>query len=72
MRNGITVGQVAKALRCHERSARLYLSEVNATIDRYAMDVSERIDPRTIVARYRRYQDSIIGRRLVALLENAH
>jgi hypothetical protein len=72
MRNGITVGQVARALRCHERSARLYLSEVNAAIDRYAIDVSERIDPRTIVALYRRYQDSVIGRRLVALLENAH
>jgi hypothetical protein len=71
MRNGITVGQIAQALRCHERSARLYLSEVNAAIDRYALDVSERIEPRTVVALYRRYQDHIIGRRLVALLESA-
>jgi hypothetical protein len=71
MRNGFTVGQIARALRCHERSARLYLSEVNAAIDRYATDVSERIDPRTVVELYRRYQDSIVGRRLVSLMESA-
>ena len=71
MRNGFTVGQIAKALRCHERSARLYLSEVNRNIDRYASDVSERIDASTVVALYRRYQDNIIGRRLVSLIEGA-
>jgi hypothetical protein len=71
MRSGFTVGQIARALRCHERSARLYLSEVNAAIDRYAIDVGERIDPRTVVELYHRYQDHMIGRRLVSLLESA-
>jgi hypothetical protein len=66
-----TVGQVAKALRCHERSARVYLSEVNERIDRYANDLSEMIELSTVVALCRRYQDSIIGRRLVTLLQTA-
>lgn len=71
MPNGITVGQIARTLRCHERSARFYLSEVNAAIDRYASDVTERIDIGTVIALCRRYEDSIIGRRLVSLLERA-
>ncbi|RIK42422.1 MAG: hypothetical protein DCC55_08975 [Chloroflexi bacterium] len=71
MRNGFTVGQIAKALRCHERSARFYLREVNAAIDHYASDVGEHIDLGTVVALYRRYQNSRIGRRLVPLLESA-
>lgn len=71
MRNGFTVGQIAKALRCHEQSARLYLSEVNRGVDRRANDLGERIDASTVVALYRRYQDSIIGRRLVSLIEGA-
>lgn len=71
MPNGFTVGQIARTLRCHERSARLYLSEVNAAIDRYASDVTERIDIGTVIALCRRYEDSIIGRRLVSLLGRA-
>jgi hypothetical protein len=64
-----TVGQIAKALRCHERSARLYLSEVNSAIDGYAEDLAERIDLRTVIALCRRHQNSMIGRRLIPLLQ---
>jgi hypothetical protein len=71
MRNGFTVGQIAKALRCHERSARLYLSEVNAAIDRSVSDLSERIDGATVAALCRRHRDTILGRRLISLLESA-
>jgi hypothetical protein len=71
MRNGFTVGQIARALRCHERSARLYLREVNAAIDHYASDVGERIDMGTVLALYRRYQNSPVGRRLIPLLDSA-
>jgi hypothetical protein len=69
MTKAVTVGQIAKTLRCHERSARLYLSEVNAKVDRYAEDLGERIDISTVVALYRRYQDTRMGRRLVSLLQ---
>ena len=54
MAKTFTVGQIAKALRCHERSARLYLSEVNEQIDRYAENLSELIDVPTVVALCRR------------------
>jgi hypothetical protein len=69
MSKAITVGQIARTLRCHERSARAYLSEVNAAIDRYAEDLGEQIDGSTLVALCRHHQDSIIGRRLVSLLQ---
>ena len=69
MAKTFTVGQVAKALRCHERSARLYLSEVNEQIDRYAENVGELIDGPTVVALCRRYRDTIVGRRLIPLLQ---
>jgi len=69
MAKAFTVGQVAKALRCHERSARIYLSEVNQQIDRYAENVSELIDVGTVVTLCRRYRDTMIGRRLIPLLQ---
>lgn len=69
MAKTFTVGQIAKALRCHERSARLYLSEVNEQIDRYTENLSELIDVPTVVALCRRYRDTMIGRRLVPLLQ---
>ena len=71
MAKAVTVGQIAKALRCHERSARLYLSEVNQRIDRYAENLGELIEVATVLALHRRYQDTIIGRRLVPLLQAA-
>ncbi len=71
MRNGFTVGQIARALRCHERSARLYLREVNAAIDHYAQDVSEFIDLATVVALYRRHQGERLAQRLIPLLQLA-
>jgi hypothetical protein len=71
MRNGFTVGQIAQVLRCHERSARQHLSEVNSAIDRSISDLGERIDSATVVALCRRHRDSILGRRLLSLLERA-
>jgi len=70
MRQAFTIAQIAKTLRCHERSARLYLSEVNARIDRGAEDLSEHIDAATVLALCRRHQNTILGRRLVALLQS--
>jgi hypothetical protein len=69
MTKAVTVGQIAKTLRCHERSARLYLSEVNAKVDRYREDLGERIEITTVLALYQRYQDTVLGRRLVSLLQ---
>ena len=66
-----TVGQIARALRCHERSARLYLREVNDNIDCYTQNLTELVDGLTLVALCRRYEDHILGRRLIALLQNA-
>jgi len=69
MAKALTVGQIARALRCHERSARVYLCEVNEQIDRYAENLGELIDIPTVVALCRRYRDTVIGRRLVPLLQ---
>lgn len=71
MTKAVTVGQIAKTLRCHERSARLYLSEVNAKVDRYREDLGELIELTTVLALHRRYQDTMVGRRLVSLLQTA-
>ena len=68
MTRKFTVGQIATALRCHERTARSYLHEVNASIDRYANDLSEAIDQQTFIDLCRRHADSVMGRRLVPLL----
>ena len=71
--NGVkfTVGQIARALRCHERSARLYLREVNDNIDCYAQNLSELVDGHTLMALCRRHEKQILGRRLIALLQSA-
>lgn len=69
MNRGFTVGQIAKALRCHERSARLYLHEVNQTIDFYADNFSELVDVQTVVALCRKHRKNMIGRRLATLLQ---
>ncbi|MEZ4864679.1 MAG: hypothetical protein R3C14_25435 [Caldilineaceae bacterium] len=69
MKRGFTVGQIARALRCHERSARLYLHEVNQAIDHYSDNFGELVDIQTVVALCSKYRDSIIGRRLAVLLQ---
>ncbi len=69
MAKTFTVGQIAKALRCHERSARIHLSEVNEQIDQYAENLSELIDIPTVVALCRRYRETMVGRRLIPLLQ---
>ena len=68
MTRKFTVGQIAQALRCHQRTARHYLHEVNANIDSYADDLSEAIDQQTLIALCRRHAHSITGRRLTPLL----
>ena len=65
-----TIGQVAKALRCHERSARLYLREVNGNIDCYASNRAEPVDRQTLVALYSRYAGNQVARRLTPLLQS--
>ena len=68
MTRNFTVGQIATALRCHERTARNYLHEVNASIDRYASNLAEVIDQQTLVDFGRRHADTIMGRRITPLL----
>ncbi len=65
-----TIGQVAKALRCHERSARLYLREVNGNIDCYASNRAEPVDRQTLIALYARYAGNQVARRLTPLLQS--
>ena len=65
---GSTIGQIASALRCHERTARYYLHEVNAGIDRYASNLAEVVDQGTLLSLARRHADTLLGRRLAPLL----
>ena len=65
---GITIGQIARALRCHERSARLYLKEVNDNIDCYAQNLAEIVDRKTIIALQQRYANNVLARRLKSLM----
>lgn len=65
---GSTIGQIASALRCHERTARYYLHEVNAGIDRYASNLAEAVDQRTLFSLAHRHANTILGRRLAPLL----
>lgn len=68
MTRKFTVGQIAQALRCHEQTARQYLHEVNASIDRRASNLAEAIDQQTLIDLCRRHADSVTGRRLTPLL----
>lgn len=63
-----TIGQIAKALRCHERSARAYLSEVNTNIDNYSSNLAEVVDYRTVLTLCLANSDKALGRRLMPLL----
>jgi hypothetical protein len=68
MKRKFTVGQIAQALRCHEQTARQYLHEVNASIDRRTSNLAEAIDQQTLIDLCRRHADSVTGRRLTPLL----
>ena len=68
MAKKFTVGQIAKALRCHEQSARILLNEVNEKIDEFA----DLIDAHTVIALYRRHENTKIAKRLLPLLQSAH
>ncbi len=67
MAKKFTIRQIALALRCHEQSARILLSEVSEKIDNFA----ELIDARTLIALYRRHENTKIARRLLPLLQSA-
>ncbi len=71
MTKKFTVGQIAQALRCHEQSARILLSEVSDKIDDVAGNLSDLIDARTVIALYRRHENTKIAKRLLPLLQNA-
>ncbi len=68
MDRGSTIGHIAMALRCHECTARQYLHEVNAGIDRYASNPAEVVDQHTLMALGLHHADTILGRRLAPLL----
>jgi hypothetical protein len=70
MNKTVTVGQIAKALRCHERSARGYLSEVNERIDRYASNLGEHVDVQTVFRLWKRHFNTPVSRRLTPLLQS--
>lgn len=69
MKKTVTVGQIAKALRCHERSARGYLSEVYDQIDCYTSNLGEHIEMQIVYQLWKRYPNSTIGKRLTPLLQ---
>jgi hypothetical protein len=71
MTQKFTVGQIAQALRCHEQSARILLSEVSDKIDDVTGNLSDRIDAPTVVALYRRHENTKLAKRLLPLLESA-
>jgi len=68
MTKKFTVGQIAKALHCHEQSVRILLSEVNEKIDSFA----DMIDARTVIALYQRHENTKIAKRLLPLLQSAY
>ena len=70
MAKKFTIRQIALALRCHEQSARILLSEVSEKIDNVAGDFAELIDARTLIALYRRHENTKIARRLLPLLQS--
>ncbi len=63
----ITIGQIAKVLRCHERTARLYLREVNGSIDCYVQNRGEVVDHKTVIALQHRYANNVLAKRLKSL-----
>ena len=69
MAKTVTVGQIAKALRCHEQSARSYLSEVCEQFDGYASNMGERVDMQVVYQLWKRHVNSPIGKRLTPLLQ---
>ena len=69
MTKSVTIGQVAQALRCHERSARGYLSEVSEVIDCYASNLGERVELQTVFRLWKRYSNTPVSRRLTPLLQ---
>ncbi|MCX6049815.1 MAG: hypothetical protein NT075_32350 [Chloroflexi bacterium] len=71
MTKKFTVRQIAQALRCHEQSARILLSEVNDKIDYVAGNLSDLIDAPTVIALYRRHENTKLAKRLRPLLESA-
>ncbi len=70
MSRTVTVGQIAQALRCHERSARGYLSEVNDQVDRYISNHGERVEAQIVYQLWKRHANSPIARRLTPLLQS--
>jgi hypothetical protein len=71
MTKKFTVRQIAQALRCHEQSARILLSEVSDKIDDVAGNLSDLIDASTVIALYRRHENTKIANRLLLLLQSA-
>lgn len=70
MTKTVTVGQIAQALRCHERSARGYLSEVYDQIDCYTSNLGERIEMQIVYQLWKRHNNTRIGKRLTPLLQS--
>jgi hypothetical protein len=71
MTKKFTVGQIARALQCHEQSARILLSEVTGKLDDFAGNFTDSIDAHTVVALYRRHENTKIAKRLLPLLQSA-
>ncbi|MFN8444042.1 MAG: hypothetical protein U0175_24890 [Caldilineaceae bacterium] len=71
MAKTVTVGQIAKALRCHEQSARSYLSEVCEQFDCYTSNLGEHVEMQIVYKLWKRHLNSQVGKRLTPLLQMA-
>jgi hypothetical protein len=68
MSRNLTVGEIAGALHCNERSTRKHLKEVVPTIDLYANDPEEIVPRTALIELCLHRKDTLVGRRLIRLL----
>lgn len=64
----LTIGQIATALACDERTARNYLREVETGIKVDAHDSGEKVKRRTVIDLAAAHAGDEVGKRLIRLL----
>lgn len=64
----LTIGEIATALECDERTARKYLREVESNIRIDAQDPGEEVKRRTVIDAAAAHAGDEIGKRLIRLL----
>jgi hypothetical protein len=64
----LTIGEIATALECDERTARKYLHEVDTAISVDAQDSDEKMKRRTVIDLAAAHAGDEVGKRLIRLL----